>query len=390
MKEQIKGVVTLVSICAVVAVLMAITNSITAPIIRKNEDAAANQALSEVLPGGVNFVEADISAYQLPSTVTQVYTEDNGGCVVRLSTAGYSSGMILMCGINPDGTVSGVQCLSSGETLGYEKTYGESLIGSSAESIDSVDTVSGATKTTSAYRSAVKDALNTAIIIGGGSVDIRTDEEILMDNLSAALPAGDGKFSQMFVAEDVNGIDAVYTADNGSGYVFVCGEEFVGIDNEGKAASDNAELNAMCEEQAGIIIGSTLTELDLGNYEGLPTQVTSAFITATGNYVLEINASGFGINGDEWYNPSGEYIKVKIALTPDGRIINCLTVYQAETDGIGSACEEPWFYSQFAGKTADNYKEIDAISGATYTTNGYKTAVGKAFEAVKILKGEME
>ena len=37
MKKSIKSIVTLVCICAVVAILMAITNVFTAPIISKNE-----------------------------------------------------------------------------------------------------------------------------------------------------------------------------------------------------------------------------------------------------------------------------------------------------------------------------------------------------------------
>ena len=35
----------------------------------------------------------------------------------------------------------------------------------------------------------------------------------------------------------------------------------------------------------------------------------------------------------------------------------------------------------------ETYADIDAIAGATITTNGYKTAVLKSFEAVEILKG---
>jgi len=45
------------------------------------------------------------------------------------------------------------------------------------------------------------------------------------------------------------------------------------------------------------------------------------------------------------------------------------------------------FYGQFAGKTEQNYTEIDAISGATLTTNGYKQAIERAFAAIKVLNG---
>ena len=45
MKSQIKTVVSLTVICAVVAVLLAVTNYITAPIIKKNEAAQVSGAL---------------------------------------------------------------------------------------------------------------------------------------------------------------------------------------------------------------------------------------------------------------------------------------------------------------------------------------------------------
>ena len=74
--------------------------------------------------------------------------------------------------------------------------------------------------------------------------------------------------------------------------------------------------------------------------------------------------------------------------TANGKIIMCETISQKESDGIGDTCAKPEFYSQFNGKEEANYREIDAISGATITTNGYKTAVSKVFEAIKILKGD--
>ena len=64
-----------------------------------------------------------------------------------------------MCGVNADGKVTGAECISSGETLGKEKTYGSVFNGCDSESVSSIDTVSGATLTTKAYKNAVADAL---------------------------------------------------------------------------------------------------------------------------------------------------------------------------------------------------------------------------------------
>lgn len=389
MKNQIKSIFALTIICGVVAVLLAVTNSITAPIIEKNASAAANEALLVVLPDGEDFVSADLSAYELPATVTEAFTEKNGGVVVKLTTSGYGSDMVIMVGVNADGTVSGSVCLSSNETLGYEKTYGEGTKGLTVDTIDALDTVSGATKTTAAYKNAVKDALNSAIILGGGSVDIRDDAQILADNLSAALPAGEGNFEKVFVTEALTDVSAVYKATNGSGYVFVSGENFIATDATGAVVSqvDTAVADTMTAN-ASLIINSEMTEIDLSGYE-MPKQIAKAYMTATGNYVFELKAAGFGINGDAYYNPSGEHILINVSATADGVIIACETTYQSESDGIGSACADEAFYSQFNGRTADDYGDIDAIGGATITTNGYKTAVSKVFEAIKILKGEV-
>ncbi len=389
MKNYIKSVGALTVICGVVAILLALTNSITAPIIEKNASSAANEALVIVLPDGEEFTSVDLSSYTLPATVTEAFTEKNGGVVVKLTTTGYGSDMVIMVGIDGSGTVTGATCLSSNETLGYEKTYGESTIGAAVDTIDGFDIVAGATMTTGAYKSAVKDALNTAVILGGGSVDVRTEEEILADNLNGALPDGEGEFESVFVAEAIDeSITSVYKAVNGKGYVFVVGEAFVGTDAEGNVLTDADEaVKAAVQSSASAIITSEVTEIDISGYE-MPKQVEKAYETASGNYVFDLKASGFGINGDEYYGPSGEHIKIKVSVTADGKIIACQTVYQNETDGIGSACEDVEFYSQFNGKTEADYGDIDAISGATITTNGYKTAVSKVFEAIKILKGE--
>ena len=104
--------------------------------------------------------------------------------------------------------------------------------------------------------------------------------------------------------------------------------------------------------------------------------------------MLLIKAAGYGINGGNKYHPaSGKYIEIKVSLTADGKIIDCYTAYEEESDGIGDACADEKFYGQFVGKTEADYDGIDAISGATLTTDGYKKAILRAFETVKILEG---
>jgi len=389
MKQSLKSTVVLVCICAVMAVMLALTNAITAPVIEKNQASAANAALLQVMPEGQDFEKMDISGYTLPATVTEAYKEAGGGYVFTLNTTGYSSGMVIMCGVRGDGTVSGALCLTSSETLGYEKTFGENFSGKNAAEVDMVDTVSGATRTTSAYRGAVKDALNAAVILGGGSVDLRTEEEILLDNLSAALPAAEGKFEKLFITEIIEGIDGVYTAENGKGAVCIVGEQFIAVDETGAVITDAAEdVAANVAAQMAILNATVTTDMDLTQFEGLPSACLSAKKTASGNYILEMRGAGYGINGGDDYHPaSGEYIYIRVSMTADGKILDCLTTAQAETDNIGSVCAEESFYGQFVGKSEADYRDVDAISGATLTTNGYLKAIERAFTAVKIFEG---
>ena len=388
MKKSVTSTLTLVCICAVIAVMLAITNAVTAPIIEQNNNAAANEALLEVMPNGKNFTEIDVSAYTLPATVTKAYSEDGGGYVFQLTTTGYASGFNIMCGVNADGTVSGATCLSSGETLGYEKTFGASFTGKNAEEVAAVDTISGATRTTSAYRAAVADSINAAIILGGGSVDLRSEEEILRDNLSAALPAADGKFIKVFIVEDITGIDAIYEAENSTGYVCVIGDEMIAADMDGNVLTETSEETAqLVSDKVVLVHTSFIIDIDLTEYTDLPSYILEADVTESGNYIVTVRGAGYGINGGNEYHPaSGEYIVVRVSMTPDGHILDCYTVSQAETDGIGSVCADPKFYSQFVGKTEDTYESIDAISGATLTTNGYKQAILRALSSAVSLK----
>ena len=380
MKKNIKEVAIAVCICVVITLLVAGTNTITAPLIAQNQNAAANAALLEVMSEGKGFEPVDISTYELPATVTEVYKESSGlGYVVKMVTAGYGSDMVIMCGVKNEGIVTGAVCISSNETLGKEKTYGENFTDKNAEGVEAVEIIAGATKTTEAYKNAVKDALNTVIILGGGEVDIRTEEEILADNLKTALPEGD-TFVKLFLVEAVEGVNAIYKAENGAGYVCVVGEEFIGV---GANGTDNAQVAAAVEA----VKNSKVTDIDVSAYPDL-TYLVSAQKTASGNYIVETKGAGYGINGGNEYHPaSGEHIVVKVSISADGSIIDCMTVSQAETQGLGDACAKETFYGQFNGKTKDNYTEIDGISGATLTTDGYKQAILRAFEAVNVLKG---
>lgn len=400
MVKNLKSVAILVAICTVVALLLAVTNQFTAPIIEKNSAAAANAALLEVMPDGTGFELVDLSTYTLPSTVTEAYKETGGkGHVIKLTTTGYGTGMVIMCGISADNKVTGAVCLSSNETLGKEKDYGVNFAGKDAAAVEATDTIGGATMTTGAYKNAIKDALTAVLILGGADVDVRTPEEILQDNLKAALPAGEGKFTKLFFTEKVEGVDAVYAADNGAGYVAVAvaeeiGEdftgEFIGIDANMNIVAAGSTVNTEAAYNAvKVLKASTSTDVDLTAYEGINKNVVAVKKTASGNYDITINGLGYAYYDDN--HGFGEQrfvpIVIRVSLTADGTIIDTLTVSHEESKGFGAACGEEAYYGQFDGKTAETYKDVDAIGGATMTTDGYMKAIERCFATVEILEG---
>lgn len=87
-------------------------------------------------------------------------------------------------------------------------------------------------------------------------------------------------------------------------------------------------------------------------------------------------------------NGYGGDIQVALGITKDGKITGFDVVSNSETAGLGSKCTDPEFKDQFSGKpasileytksgaTADN--GIDAISGATITTNAVTEAANCA------------
>ncbi len=155
--DNVKAFVVLVLICVAVAALMGIVNYATEPIIKDIEIQKTNASLNTVMPDGGSFEKLAVAG--LPSTVKEAYSAKNGGYVFKLVTNGYGTGLTIICGIDENGNVIGCECIQSNETLGKEKTYGESLVGKNNSDIEAADTVSGATLTTRAYKKAITDAL---------------------------------------------------------------------------------------------------------------------------------------------------------------------------------------------------------------------------------------
>ena len=169
MKSKLYPAIILIVICTVVSALLVAVNYITAPEIKRVEEKKIQDNLNSVYIGGENFVKISKETLpdKLPESIVAVFREDKGGYVFQMKTQGYKSGLVIMCGISPEGRIVGAKCVISNETNKTEHTLGEKFINMDAEAF-TPEIVSGSTKTSKAYSGAIKDALDAFAIIEEG------------------------------------------------------------------------------------------------------------------------------------------------------------------------------------------------------------------------------
>ena len=404
MKKNIMPTVVLGSICLVVALLLSLINSITAPIIEEAQNAAANEALLVVLPEGKNFKEITLDE-KYPSVITKGYSAD-GGFVFQATVTGKSSGLIILIGIDADGKIVGTKVIAEQETDSYDVNVFPAVEGTNGAykgmDMDSFTPflVGGATLTSKAYSEAVKAALQAFTIANGGTVDIRTPEQILQDNCNAALGTTGVTFTKWFATEILEGIDSVYVAADNSGRVFVVGEAFVGVKADGTVATAGAANTEAILAANTKIADSSLTEItELP--EGVDKEIVlKAYVTASGNYVFDLKASGFAnYSYEEGYSDVEVPIYISVSIDPEGKIIACVTTKQSESKGYGDVCGTDEYVDKWAGVSdgdvvistgpiGKDSTDVGAIAGATVTTKAYQKAIKAAFAAFELLTAE--
>ena len=397
----------LCTIGLVAALLLSGVNMITAPMIEEAQNAAANAALLEVLPEGKNFEKIDITS-DYPAIVTAGYKAD-GGFVFQMTVTGKSTGLVIMCGIDANGNVVGTKVIANEETPSYAEKVFPQVEGTAGKyngmSLDGFDPylVSGATLTSKAYGEAIKAALQSAVLAAGGSVDTRTPEQIIQDNCNAALGTTGVKFNKWFALEVLEGIDAVYTAEDKSGKVYVVGETFIAVQNGAVVTADVSE-----EVQTAILAADSaidaLTLKDVTKPEGAKKTVQSIQKASNGTYVFNLLADGYQEKFD-WGDRTK--ISIQLSISADGKIIDVLTITHNESKGYGDACATEEYYEQYLGKGDEDIKisstypshngtdlipststDVGVIASATYTTVGYQTAIKDAFAAFELITAQ--
>ena len=240
-KEAIMPVAVLTVICVVVAALMGLVNSFTAPKIEADNIEAIKKSLSIVLPEGDFPPEPDELRDDAPDTIKQIYTDNNGkGWVVVLETTGGYTGkpIGITAAIGPDGKIIKTVVTRNEESIVPDElkpmgSYGDHYAGKDA--YETVDLVTGATvKYTEA---AIKNALYDAFFyLGFASDRVLDGAHELMPNVK--------EFIDVTPRRTKPTVSRILEAADGSGHV-VCAvtksshsgapetETVIAIDNTG-------------------------------------------------------------------------------------------------------------------------------------------------------------
>ena len=111
-KYVLRLALTLLTITAVVAAVLAGVNSITAPAIEKLTAEKTQLAIEAVLPGGGEAVDFPETAL-----VSKVYASDSG-YAVEVTPGGFDNTITMMVGVDKAGSVLGISIISHTETAG--------------------------------------------------------------------------------------------------------------------------------------------------------------------------------------------------------------------------------------------------------------------------------
>lgn len=175
-KYVLRLTLTLLVITAVVALLLAAVNSITAPKIAELTAQKTQDAIEAVLPGGGEEV-----AFTDDTGLVSVVYKGEGGYAVQVAPVGFDGAVTMMVGVGNDGTVLGISVISQTETAGLgavsaaKTSAGEAFrgqfVGMSGEVTvtkdgGQVDAITGATITSRAVCKGVSAALSCVANMG--------------------------------------------------------------------------------------------------------------------------------------------------------------------------------------------------------------------------------
>lgn len=171
-RTMVKPPVVLTLICLIVTAALVFTYQFTEPRIEAAKAAAADASRRQVLPEATEFIPVALTP-ELSAITGGVVSEisrgeadgQTVGWVFTCAAKGYGGNVVLMCGIDQDGLLTKIIIMEHSETPGLgtkvtDESYTSRFIGTTAETYDQVDGISGATYTSVALKTSIAAAFD--------------------------------------------------------------------------------------------------------------------------------------------------------------------------------------------------------------------------------------
>lgn len=436
----LKTLVILLVIVAIFGGAMFALNLYTGPIIEENNAGAEFAPLLAVMPEGSVFDgeallysaenPAASSLKDVPASVLSVYKEANGlGYAIRCTgESNYSTApMEITIGISADGKICGVQIDAYNDTASFDfrtkdPNYLSTYIGQDS-SLSGVGLVAGSTYSSTAFKTAVSEAMGVLIANDLIAEGVKTDAQILTEMIPS-LHTGltSGGFLKGTAVEASGNITEGYKALNGTGYAFIMknGEaSLLAIVNAvgncklyDTTGADVTEANTALAEEA--VAAATLQDFSADAQNMLTatyadaTEITPLNFTTFGNVVY---AASFVTGENTYYafysrpltyedsamsictvlDANGAIVSQDVKEFLFGHGVEYLPAYGSGYGDVGSDVFKG-YEDQFDGITSGTVSDELLVSGATVSSTAVKLAtqdVFAAFDSIQI-GGEQE
>ena len=391
-KKYMRDMVPLVVICLVSALLLASFNLLTKDPIEQNSLRAAEETRTRMLPVAASFEAMEVTEGSNMDSVYQGLDASGEpvGYVIQTTVNGYGGEVVVTLGMDMDGVITGVDV--GGENfsetpglgaLAKEPKFTQQYIGKTVpltlvkgnepKGDNTIDAISGATRTSSAVNGGINLAGKyISDLSGGGS-----------PNTASAQGFG----GPVAVTLELDASGAISSITIGDDY-------FNETEGYGKKALEDSFSSQF--------IGMT-PPLELSDIDAISgaTVTSTAVVNAINTVYAQLTGEAAPAAPAEEEAPAAQLYEdgawraafkgfggpVMVALTLDDNLtIQSIQIGDdqfAETEGYGAQALEPAFQEQFIGKTLPlEDGAVDGISGATMTTNAVLDGIDAIYQAV--------
>ncbi len=386
MKKQLRAWIALGIITIIAGLSLSMTNEVTKDVIKKQTEEAIVQARLEVLPSADRFEPVEMKPEQM-APLADLYVglkgEEPQGYVGTVLVKGYGGPVQVIAGIDLEGVVTGI-------TVGgpdFKETAGLGARSKDAAFTDQF-----------ANKPAPIKVVKAVADRGTNTIDAITAATITTNAVTGGVNAIAGKVDGILnPVSDIAAEGTTFTASQQgfAGPVAV----FVTVKDDGTITAltvgddqfAETEGFGMGAKEPGFtkqFIGKTLPIAleDIDAVSGA-TYTTKAVVGAINQAYEEKNIAAPAAPEGTRYTASRKGFAGPVAVfvtVKDDGTITALEIGDdqfAETEGFGMGAKEPAFIKQFIGKILPlKVEDIDAVSGATYTTNAVVDAINAAFE----------